>query len=608
MAIYKYTAGGIAKYTPPPPDTPAVPTGLSAVAGDAEVALDWDDNTELYLERYDYRVNGGGAVPAYASSVTVYGLSNAVEYSFEVRAVGAGEAPSAWSAVVNSTPVAPPTPYVLDISSLGFGHRMIVPGDDAGLGDETLPTLLYCTGAGGTGATAAVIPILQKIVQLSGRPMVIPNGLGGGWGNATDRTTLTNFLTAWGASIWGNDIDNIDFVGGSMGGATTATWAKANPLRVRSVSLFGPVSDIEAMSISSLYTADIAAAYGGSYVEATYGADHNPVTMAAAGAFDGMRWKTWYTESDPICLQSTVEAVLDNITTAERSMMPGGSHNKEMERDIAKDVVAHIEGPDTDTRISAVGGDILVEFWRDGTFTLPSYPQDVRVLVIAGGGGTGGHVTSSGASGGGGGGAVIEDLTYTVTGPTSVVVGRGGMGGGTTGGDGFQGGNGEDSVFGTIIAPGGGGGGGNGFIWASGTFNAARRIGQSDGTGGGGGGDYTVSGAGGVGSPGGDGAATSSIIYQPRTGGGGGAGGDASLTVGGIGFSSDITGVDAYYGGGGAGVGLGAAPGAGGGGSGGSSPVPPEAGQDGLGGGAGGCFAFGVANGGHGRVIVRYTP
>ena len=107
-----------AKATPTGP--PIAPRGLSAAPGDGEVALTWsaptDDGGSAIL-RYEVRHAEGAGVPGntawtsvgLVTTHTVSGLTNVVQYSFEVRAVNGktpGEGPAAQ---VHATPGGPPT-------------------------------------------------------------------------------------------------------------------------------------------------------------------------------------------------------------------------------------------------------------------------------------------------------------------------------------------------------------------------------------------------------------------------------------------------------------------------------------------------------------------
>lgn len=253
-------------------------------------------------------------------------------------------------------------------------------------------------------------------------------------------------------------------------------------------------------------------------------------------------------------------------------------------------------------------------FTSSGTFKAPSGVNNVEVLVVAGGGSGGGAGGNDGAGGGGGGG-LIYNPSYSITPKNSidVIVGAGGIGVSNA----TLGNNGQNSVFGTLIALGGGGGG---------SETNSSRNGKSGGSGGGAGG-YSTSWVGGTGTSG-QGYAGGANGNTGMPGGGGGAGevGTTGSTVagkGGDGLSYSISGTSTYYAGGGGGSGdartntSGGTGGNGGGGNGASAVSGGQA-QNGIantgggGGGAAGSNSAGIhisGAGGSGIVIVRYiTP
>ena len=98
----------------PAVDLPDKPTGLTAMAGDGEVTLSWDDPDDLTLTGYDYSTDGGETFTAITglsaapTSYTVTGLTNNTAYNLALRAVNAsGEGPS--SDTVTATPIGPPS-------------------------------------------------------------------------------------------------------------------------------------------------------------------------------------------------------------------------------------------------------------------------------------------------------------------------------------------------------------------------------------------------------------------------------------------------------------------------------------------------------------------
>lgn len=104
-----YTFVGIS-FKPPAAVAPSSITDLSVTAGDAQVTLNWTapSNGGSAITGYDYRVDGGSWIStgSTATSKVVTGLTNGVEYDFEVRAVNAIGA-ALTSNVATATPLAP---------------------------------------------------------------------------------------------------------------------------------------------------------------------------------------------------------------------------------------------------------------------------------------------------------------------------------------------------------------------------------------------------------------------------------------------------------------------------------------------------------------------
>lgn len=254
-------------------------------------------------------------------------------------------------------------------------------------------------------------------------------------------------------------------------------------------------------------------------------------------------------------------------------------------------------------------------------WTVPSGVFGVRVLLVAGGGGGGGNLTS----GGGGGGGVLHEVGYAVTPGDSinVTIGKGGAAGSNAWNlpNNFNNGtNGDNSVFGSLIAIGGGGGGGGG------TNSQRGNPGSAGGSGGGGGrcwvgcntslstanANKRLGGAStsGQGNRGGD-----APFMNGAGGGGAGAAGSPSTGSeagrGGDGVSIDISGAATHFGGGGGGgsetTSTRASGGLGGGGFGAANGNDNgDVGIDGKGGGGGGARTGSGGAGGSGVVMIRW--
>ena len=234
--------------------------------------------------------------------------------------------------------------------------------------------------------------------------------------------------------------------------------------------------------------------------------------------------------------------------------------------------------------------------------------QEVDVLVVAGGGGGSGSI-----SGGGGAGGLIFEEAYNINFINSVSVGAGG-----SRVENLQpGNNGENSMFGSLVAFGGGRGATGG---SAGNFPA-----ESGGSGGGGQRYASPNNPNGANAVAGQGHNGGSILVESRGyAGGGGAGGEGhpeqsnnSGGDGGIGLYfgeifSNIYGDEGWFAGGGGGssndfstVGKG---GKGGGGTGGRSGEA-ENGMPNTGGGGGGGYLYASGQGGSGGsgiVLIRY--
>lgn len=118
------TAWSVAASATPQDVPPAAPTGLSATPGDAQVALDWDDNTETDLDGYNvYRSEtpGGPYTKLNGALVTAsdyldLAVVNGTTYYYVVTAVDQASNESAYSTDVSATPSSQQTVSVASIT------------------------------------------------------------------------------------------------------------------------------------------------------------------------------------------------------------------------------------------------------------------------------------------------------------------------------------------------------------------------------------------------------------------------------------------------------------------------------------------------------------
>src|SRR5690606_19712194 len=114
---------------------PGQPTGVTAVAGDAQATVTWvapADNGGKPITGYKVEVSGNSALSCTttgALTCTVTGLSNGTFYTFSVKAeneIGVGPASTASNQVVPAAPTTPTGPY-----SNWSGHRTITTNTQA---------------------------------------------------------------------------------------------------------------------------------------------------------------------------------------------------------------------------------------------------------------------------------------------------------------------------------------------------------------------------------------------------------------------------------------------------------------------------------------------
>lgn len=89
---------------------PAIPSGVTAKAGDTQIFLNWTADTESDLSGYNIyqgttKLNSD---PITATNYTVKNLTNGTNYSFTISAINISNAESAKSAAANATPIPPP--------------------------------------------------------------------------------------------------------------------------------------------------------------------------------------------------------------------------------------------------------------------------------------------------------------------------------------------------------------------------------------------------------------------------------------------------------------------------------------------------------------------
>lgn len=160
-------------------DVPAPPTALLATPGDrsASVAFTPGANNGSAITDYDYRLDGGGWVPAgtAVSPVLIGGLTNGTAYQVELRARNA-VGPGATSAPVTVTPRTAPGAPTLTTVTPGDGEVRVdfTPGDNGG---SPITNYQFTSDGGGTWTPFAP-PVTASPAVITGLVNGAPVGVG----------------------------------------------------------------------------------------------------------------------------------------------------------------------------------------------------------------------------------------------------------------------------------------------------------------------------------------------------------------------------------------------------------------------------------------------
>ncbi len=169
------------------PSPAAAPSGLTAVAGNTQVTLSWDDPSNSDIASYEYRQGTGDtvswnnwtAIPnsdADTTSHTVTGLTNGTQYSFQIRAVWSGVKGTA-STTVTATPevliAITPVGLKLDAASVVEGELLAIMVERQSVGEAVdVPIRLVIDGVG----TVASSPVrISAGKRIAGASLKAPN-------------------------------------------------------------------------------------------------------------------------------------------------------------------------------------------------------------------------------------------------------------------------------------------------------------------------------------------------------------------------------------------------------------------------------------------------
>lgn len=179
-------------------------------------------------------------------------------------------------------------------------------------------------------------------------PMICPE-LGGNmtWGNDTAIARMTdtyNYLQ----TLPGVAPGKVSILAQSMGAASAIAWAKSNAAKISRIVLMIPVINLtDVRNSSAYYQPFIDAAYGGTYSEAAYGADHNPLTIAQSGALAGIDVQLWYGDTDTLCKPQFALQFAAALGSRCELRKMGGGHSEETVYNIDPFAVAAFLTPET---------------------------------------------------------------------------------------------------------------------------------------------------------------------------------------------------------------------------------------------------------------------
>lgn len=197
---------------------------------------------------------------------------------------------------------------------------------------------VYCHGAeAGTGGATAWMSIKTRWPAMAaasyGAPMISGDMAGNAtWGN--DAVILRVHAAAGFIMGLPDTADGkVNLMAQSMGALGALAWAAQNIGLVAKVVLIIPVINLTDVRNNSGYQGQIDGAYGGTYSEAANGAAHNPLTIAATGAFASIPMQIWYGTSDTLCKPEFAVQFASFCPLAEMRPLDGG-HTEEIQTQI----------------------------------------------------------------------------------------------------------------------------------------------------------------------------------------------------------------------------------------------------------------------------------
>ncbi len=187
--------------------------------------------------------------------------------------------------------------------------------------------ILFCHSAGSTAIEPTTPNWAAFILPLAtaGHP-ILATDLGGTttWGNDTVVSRITE-AKAYLHSAMGAKTGKIVLVGMSMGGLAAMVWAAQNPTLVAAFVGVAAVCDVTDIVTNNRAgtAASVNSAYSGGWSQATYGAVHNPTTLAAAGSLAAIPALIFTGTEDPLVIPATVDTLVSHMPLGTRVPVVG---------------------------------------------------------------------------------------------------------------------------------------------------------------------------------------------------------------------------------------------------------------------------------------------
>lgn len=177
----------------------------------------------------------------------------------------------------------------------------------------TMPGIVYVHAALGDSYEVLRPELSPTIRALLGEGYPLVSAFLGGtstWANDTVIRRISDAVDYL-HNVMGAKPGPVILIGTSAGGSASMVWASQNPTSTACVVGFMPVSDIDDIvkNNRSGLAASANAAYTGGWSQATYGAVHNPISVAAKGWLNNIKMLLHYGQNDTAVVPATVQAL-----------------------------------------------------------------------------------------------------------------------------------------------------------------------------------------------------------------------------------------------------------------------------------------------------------